>query len=204
MSKFIAFDGIDRSGKSTAIKNVAARLESRNLPVELLSGGYIGAMRIADYLGVYPDEIVYMLLWQAHRLLDLMKVQPAIKEGEIVLCDRYVISNLAHNWWTDLDPGFRNRMRSEYLALCTPPDLYFVFSIPYHIFCERDDGDTPMNEEQFRYISMQYEVWRHRLVALDICKVIRVDGTMPEEALCAFVMRHIDEILVEESKCQCS
>lgn len=197
MSKFIAFDGIDRSGKSTAIKNIEARLEERNLPVELLGGGHIGSMRVVDYLGVYPDEIVYMLLWQAHRLLDLMKVQPAIARGEIVLCDRYVISNLAHNWWTDLDPGFQNRMRSQYLSLCTLPDLYCVFSIPYSVFRERDDGDTPMTEDQFRSISLQYQQWAERLAKSDLCKIVLVDGTMPEEALCAFVMLHIDKVLEE-------
>ena len=198
MSKFIAFDGIDRSGKSTAIKNVAARLEDRDLPIELLSGGYIGGMRIVDYLGVYPDEIVYMLLWQAHRLLDLMKVQPAFAKGDIVLCDRYVISNLAHNWWTDLDLGFQNRMRSVYLSLCTLPDLYCVFTVPYSVFCERDDGDTPMTESQFSVISQQYRQWAERLDKAGLCRVILVDGTMSEADLCDFVMLYIDRILVEE------
>lgn len=197
MGKFIAFDGIDRSGKSTTIKNIAARLEERDLPIELLNGGYIGNMRVVDYLGVYPDEIVYMLLWQAHRLLDLRTVQPAIAEEEIVLCDRYIISNLAHNWWTNLDPGFQNRMRSVYLSLCTLPDLYCIFAIPYSVFRERDDGDTPMTEDQFRAISLQYQQWAMRLARADLCKILLVDGTMSEEALCDFVMLHIDKVLEE-------
>lgn len=198
MSKFIAFDGIDRSGKSTAVKNVAARLVERNLPVRLLKGGHIGGMRVVDYLGTYPDEIVYMLLWQAHRLLDLREVQPAAKNGETVLCDRYVLSNLAHNWWTDLNPGFQSRIQSIYLERCTLPDLYCVFSVPYQVFCERDDGDTPMDEDQFRDISVQYRMWAERLAVVDLCKVLFVDGTMPEEDLCNFLMIHIDKILAEE------
>lgn len=199
MSKFIAFDGIDRSGKSTAVKNVAARLDARNLPIRLLNGGYIGGMRVVDYLGTYPDEIVYMLLWQAHRLLDLREVQPAAENGEIVLCDRYVLSNLAHNWWTDLNPGFQSRIQSIYLERCTLPDLYCVFSVPYQVFCERDDGDTPMDIIQFRDISLQYRTWAERLEGGDPCKVLFVDGTMPEEDLCNFLMIHIDRILAEEA-----
>jgi len=199
LGKFIAFDGIDRSGKSTAIANVAARLEERDPPIELLRGGSIGSMRIVDYLGVYPDEVVYMLLWQAHRLLDLTKVQPALERGEIVLCDRYMLSNLAHNWWTDLSPGFQSRIQSIYLERCTFPDLYCVFSVPYSVFRERDDGNTPMNEVQFRDISMLYLAWAEHLATANLCKILFVDGTMPEECLCDFLMLHIDKVLEEAS-----
>lgn len=201
MSKFIAFDGIDRSGKSTAIANVAARLEERNLPVQQLKGGYIGRVKAISLapVGIYPDEIVYMLLWLAHRNLELMKVQPALESGEIVLLDRYILSNLAHNWWTDLDPGFQNRMQSIYLERCKPPDLYCVFTIPYADFLKRDDGDTPMTEDQFRDISMQYLMWAERLSMSNICKVVRVDGTLPEKELCDLLVLHIDKVLTEEA-----
>lgn len=201
MSKFIAFDGIDRSGKSTAMRNVAARLEERNLPILQLKGGYIGyakAISLAP-VGTYPDEIVYMLLWLAHRNVDLMKIQPALKRGEVVLCDRYILSNLAHNWWTDLDPGFQSRMQSEYLGRCNPPDLYCVFTIPYADFRKRDDGDTPMTEDQFRDISTQYLMWAERLSMANICKVVRIDGTLPETELCDLLMLHIDKVLTEEA-----
>lgn len=198
MSKFIAFDGIDRAGKSTAIENVAARLSNLGEPVELMRGGSIGGVRVVNYRGTYPDEIVYMLLWQAHRLLDLTEIQPALTEGKIVLCDRYMLSNLAHNWWSDLDSKFQSRMQSVYLERCTPPDLYCVFTVPYHIFCERDDGDTPMTESQFRDISQQYTMWAERLAISNICKVLFVDGTMPAGTVCDFVMFHISNLLAEE------
>jgi len=199
LGKFFAFDGIDRSGKSTAIENVAARLVDRGESVELLKSGNICGRRAVDYLGTYPDEIVYMLLWQAHRLLDLTEVQPAIAAGKIVLCDRYELSNLAHNWWFDLDSAFQNQMQSVYLALCTPPDLYCVFTIPYATFLERDDGDTLMTADEFRIISQQYGEWAERLAVSNICKIIFVDGTMSEEALCDFLMPYIDEVLVSEA-----
>lgn len=199
MSKFIAFDGIDRSGKSTAIKNVAARLSSRAESIELLKGGDICGRKVVDYLGTYPDEIVYMLLWQAHRLLDLTKVQPAIADGRIILCDRYMLSNIAHNWWFDLDSAFQSRIQHVYVRRCTPPDLYCVFTIPYATFLERDDGNTPMTEEQFRDISQQYIMWAERLAIDNICNIVFVDGTMSEVALCDFLMIHIDIILAKEA-----
>lgn len=199
MGKFFAFDGIDRSGKSTAVNNIAAQLEKRGAPVELLSSGSIADIRVVDYFGIYPDEIVYMLLWQAHRLLDLTKIQPALKVGSIVLCYRYMLSNLAHNWWTNLDSGFQRRMQSIYLERCNPPDIYFVFTIPYRTFCERDDGDTPMTEEQFRDISAQYRLWADLLATAKICEVVIIDGTMSKEDICKLVMHHIDKILAEEA-----
>lgn len=199
MGKFFAFDGIDRSGKSTAVKNTATQLEKRGVPIELLSGGSIADIRVVDYFGIYPDEIVYMLLWQAHRLLDLTKVQSALKAGRIVLCDRYLLSNLAHNWWTNLDSGFQSSMQSIYLERCNPPDLYFVFTIPYQTFCERDDGDTPMTEEQFRDISAQYRTWAVYLATAKICEVVVIDGALSEDVICRLVMRHIDKTLAEEA-----
>jgi len=199
LSKFIAFDGIDRAGKSTAIKNVAARLEARGESVEVLKGGNICGPRAVDYRGTYPDEIVYMLLWLAHRLLDLVEVQPAIANGKIVLCDRYELSNLAHNWWFDLDPAFQYRMQEEYVGRLTPPDLYCVFTIPYSTFRERDDGDTPMTEDQFRVISQQYIRWAEVLAVSVRMTVVFVDGTMSEEALCDFLMPYIDKVLETEA-----
>lgn len=200
MSKFIAFDGIDRAGKSTAVKNIAARLDARGESVELLKGGDICGKRAVDYMGTYPDEIVYMLLWQAHRLLDLTEVQPAIANGKIVLCDRYELSNLAHNWWFDLDSAFQDRMQDEYMGRLTPPDLYCVFTIPYSTFRARDDGDTPMTEDVFRVISQQYISWAQRLaISVRTTTVVFVDGTRSEEALCDFLMPYIDKVLVTEA-----
>jgi len=193
MGSFFAFDGIDRTGKSTVLEYVHERLCKQGVDTQCLHGGNIHSVRVPDLLGKCPDEIVYMLFWQAHRLLELTEIKPALDRGSVVLCDRYILSNLAHNWWTDLDCDFQQRMQDEYVQRCLFPDVYFVFTIPYELFLKRDDGDTKMDEDLFERMQQDYITWALRLQNDGLCKIVLVDGGNPESAVSDFVMFHIRE-----------
>jgi len=193
MGSFFAFDGIDRTGKSTVLENVCRRLGALGVSTRRLHGGHIRSIRVPDLAGKYPDEIVYMLFWQAHRLLELTEIKPALDRGSVVLCDRYILSNLAHNWWTDLDHDFQHRMQDEYVQRCLFPDVYFVFTLPYELFLKRDDGDTKMDEALFERMQQDYITWALRLQNNGLCKIVLVDGSKSETAVSDFVMFHIRE-----------
>lgn len=191
MGAFFAFDGIDRAGKSTVLEHVYKRLSKRGIAVRRLHGGHICSARVPDLVGEYPDEIAYMLFWQAHRLLELTEIKPALDRGCVILCDRYILSNLAHNWWTDLDPDFQRRMEDDYIQRCLFPDVYFVFTVPYELFLKRDDGDTKMDRDLFERMQQDYITWSMRLSNDGFCKTILVEGSKPETAVSDFVMFHI-------------
>jgi len=200
LSRFFAFDGVDRSGKTTALENVHNRLNDLGIATRRLHGGHIGSVRVADFVGKCPDEVAYMLFWQAHRLLELTEIKHALDCENVVLCDRYVLSNLAYNTWTKLDYDFQWRMTQEYVKRCMFPDIYFVFTLPYELFLKRDDGDVKLDKELFGKIQNSYIAWALRLENSRKCKVVFVEGSRSEEAVSNFIMLHVrKELGLEEA-----
>lgn len=199
MSKFIAFEGIDRAGKSSAVEFVRKSLEQKEIPVLSTVTKCIAGNRIPSMIGNFPDEIVYMFFWQAIRLAELTVISPALKEGKVVLCDRYALSNLAYEWWEDLDPSFKKHMDEVYLDRCQAPDVTFVFTIPYDAFMARDDGQTKLTRLRFEAIQQSYIWWSKQLLSEGICVII-VDGTQPEETVCQHVLDRVLSTLGVETE----
>lgn len=183
MKKFIVFEGIDRSGKSTATAFVKQLLEQKGIPVLSTVTKCVAGNRIPSMVGNYPDEIVYMFFWQAIRMAELTEIIPALGQDKVVLCDRYVLSNLAYEWWDDLEPEFKTHMDEVYLDRCVVPDLTFLFTIPYDAFVERDDGQTILTRARFDAIQQSYIWWGRQLLSEGVC-IIMVDGSQPEEVVC--------------------
>lgn len=103
MSKFITFEGGEGSGKSTVMKDVAARLtkEGYKLVLTREPGGTPIAEEIRnvilDKANTKMDPRTEALLYAASRRQHLVeKIWPALERGEIVLCDRYLDSSLAY------------------------------------------------------------------------------------------------------------
>ena len=96
---FISFEGIDGSGKSTQTKRLKDRLEADGHQVVLTRepGGSPGAEEIrALVLQGDPDRWsaqTEILLFTAARRDHLERtIQPALKAGKIVICDRFADS----------------------------------------------------------------------------------------------------------------
>ena len=100
---FITFEGGEGTGKSTQCKKLAATLEERGFSCLLTRepGGSPGAEEIRNLLvngdkGRW-DSLTEMLLFMAARRNHLMtRILPAINEGKIVICDRFLDSTLAY------------------------------------------------------------------------------------------------------------
>ncbi|PGS49515.1 dTMP kinase [Bacillus sp. AFS041924] len=102
-SLFITFEGPEGAGKTTIIHMVSEEL--RNRGVNFISTREPGGIRIAESIrniilnteNVEMDKRTEALLYAAARRQHLAeKVIPALEEGKIVLCDRFVDSSLAY------------------------------------------------------------------------------------------------------------
>jgi dTMP kinase len=103
--KFIVFEGIDGSGKRTQLQLLSAELTKRGIAHEHIDfpqyQGFFGHL-IADYLngkfGTLPavDPHFSALLYAGDRLESKPKLAAALGAGKILLADRYIASNLAH------------------------------------------------------------------------------------------------------------
>lgn len=96
---FITFEGPDGAGKTTIIQMVAEKLQ--NVLATREPGGIDIAEQIRRVIlakeNTAMDPRTEALLYAAARRQHLMeKVRPALSEGKIVLCDRFVDSSLAY------------------------------------------------------------------------------------------------------------
>ena len=144
MSLFVTFEGGEGSGKSTALRLIAERLEKEGIPFILTRepGGTPIAEEIREVIldkkNTAMDPRTEALLYAASRRQHLVeKVWPALKEGKLVLCDRYLDSSLAYQG------GARNLGIDAVLNINlfategTYPDLTLLFDIEPKLGLER-------------------------------------------------------------------
>lgn len=101
MTLFITFEGPEGSGKTTMIQMVAEALkDTHQVVVTREPGGIPISEKIRDILLANDNEMdarTEALLFAAARRQHLVeKVVPALREGKVVLCDRFIDSSLAY------------------------------------------------------------------------------------------------------------
>src|SRR5258705_7596688 len=110
---FITFEGLDGSGKSTQITRLAETLTARGLDVLATRepGGSAIGERIRSILldsrtsGLSPlAELALMFADRAQHVEEA--IEPALKAGKIVICDRYTDSTEAYQ-------GFGRQLGSQ-------------------------------------------------------------------------------------------
>jgi len=193
LGKMIVFDGMDRAGKTTALFSLSEHLIKEH-KVKIITTDKLIGNRIPSLVGHYPDEVVYMLFWQAIRETELTQIQPVLDLGGIALVDRHYLSNLAYDWWEDLDSDFKHTMDILYLSRCMQPDMLFLFTIPFEKFVERDDGDTKLDRHLFEAIQSGY-LWWARKLENDGVDIIYIDGSSPMDEVAARVLLEVTERL---------
>jgi dTMP kinase len=133
--KFITFEGIDGSGKSTQAKMLAETLRAQGLAVVLTRepGGSPGAEEIrALVLEGDPDRWsaeTEILLFTAARRDHLERtIEPALKAGKTVICDRFADST---RMYQGLSRGDLRAMvdRLHSLMIGREPDLTILIDM---------------------------------------------------------------------------
>jgi dTMP kinase len=131
--KFIVLEGIDGSGKRTQLDLLTAALDKRNLPHEQISfpryDGFFGNL-VARFLngefGTNDDVDAHLssLLYAGDRLESKPKMEAILAAGKMLVADRYVASNLAHQ-------GARvpSEQREEFLNWL-PKLEYEIYALP--------------------------------------------------------------------------
>ena len=145
---FITFEGPDGSGKSTVIKEIYQRLvnEKYNILLTREPGGTPIAEKIRNVIldneNTALDPRAEALLYAASRRQHLVeKIWPALKEGKIVLCDRYLDSSLAYQGG-GRDLGVENILNINLFATeNTFPDLTLFFNVSPEVGLSRVSQD---------------------------------------------------------------
>lgn len=133
---FITLEGPEGSGKTTAVEAAVKELEARGYQIVRTRepGGTPIAEQIRDVIldkeNTKMDPRTEALLYAASRRQHLVeKVWPALKEGKIVICDRYLDSSLAYQGGAR-GLGVDNILNVNMFATeNTFPDLTLLFDI---------------------------------------------------------------------------
>jgi len=134
MGKLITFEGGEGAGKSTLVKAVATHLQSKGHTVVSTRepGGCQLAEKIRDLL-LYSTQVApkaELLLFLAARAQHVQEtILPAMKKGQIVLCDRFTESTIAYQGYgRGLDLMFLETL-CHFATSSLQPDLIFYLDI---------------------------------------------------------------------------
>ena len=151
---FITFEGIDGSGKSTQIQNLAKFLEDYGFDIIITRepGGSIGGEEIRNLLlqgGVdrWSAETEILLFTAARRDHLERIILPALQDGKIVICDRFTDSTRMYQGMRGPKlRGLVDRLTKE--VINCDPDLTIIIDIDPEISLERAKS-RKIAEERF-------------------------------------------------------
>lgn len=180
----MVLEGIDGSGTTTQCAALAERLRERGHRVATTrepSRGEIGvltrAQLAADRTPLRPDALA--LLFAADRLEHLQReIEPALERGDVVLCDRYLLSSWAYQ---SLDCPLEWVRAINGRALW--PDLTLLVAVPAEVGVARVRARQAAKgepEERFDVPELQrrLEAAYEDFVSDDSLQgLVRIDGT---------------------------
>ena len=146
---FITLEGPEGSGKTTAVEAAVKKLEEMGYQIVRTRepGGTPIAEQIRNVIldkgNTAMDPRTEALLYAASRRQHLVeKVWPALKEGKIVICDRYLDSSLAYQGGAR-GLGVENILNVNLFATeNTWPDLTLLFDIKPEIGLARINSNA--------------------------------------------------------------
>lgn len=179
--KFITFEGTEGVGKSTQTRLLAEYLEKTGQPYIITRepGGDKIAEKIRriilDADNVDMADETEALLYAAARAQHVKNViLPALKEGKIVLCDRFVHSSIAYQCYgRGLPLQFVLDVNAYALKNCPPDCVVLMEMSPKDAFARKGGADKTDRLEQsgdefFEKVNKAYEDMRNDREVLSI------------------------------------
>ena len=202
--RFITFEGVEGSGKTTQISRSAERL--RNLGWTVLEtrepGGTSVAEQIRDVMLNRGNEqltpLTEAFLVMAARSQHVEEVvRPALTDGVVVLCDRFADSTLAYQGYgRGLNiPSLRRLNRLATAGL--EPDMTIVFDVPVATGLQRRRAHRQINRLDLESVTFHERVRKGflQLARQEPRRVRVVDSGVPQEQVSDIVLDLIERLL---------
>lgn len=188
--RFIAFEGIDGSGKSTQARLLAHRFRETGIPVVLTSepsDGVVGSKIKALTVRLPPEEEAHLFTEDRKDHLNRVII-PSLNRGEIVICDRYVYSSVAYQGARGLDPDEIIEINRSFALW---PDVNFLLEVSVEIALtrirsSRPDGFTPF--ETAADLAKVAKIYAE----LSDPSIVRIPGNAAPEEIHARIVSELD------------
>ena len=159
---FIVLEGVDGSGKSTQIAKLREMFAQKGIPTEYLHFPRFDAPYFGDLIARFlrgelgsidqVDPYVVAMLYAGDRRDAAAMIRGWIGEGKVVICDRYVYSNIGYQCAKVADEQEREKLREwilslEYDYFAIPrPDVSLFLDVPFaftkrKLLQEQREGD---------------------------------------------------------------
>ena len=199
--KFVTFEGCDGCGKSTQLKMLSDYLTKENIPhifTREPGGGKISeAIReiLLNGKNMEMTDACEALLYAAARVQHLSdRVQPALEEGKLVICDRYVDSSLAYQAYArGLGVEFIEQINGYALKHYTPDVTIFIDLTPEEAFLRKHGADENDRLEKagLDFHKRVYE--GYKAVAATAERYVVVNGRQTPSEVFADVLKALKE-----------
>ncbi|MBU1261885.1 dTMP kinase [bacterium] len=196
---FIVFEGGEGAGKSTAIKGVAEELRRRGYKIVVTKepGGGLGK-EIDEFIKKKSSNITplpELFLFLAERAAHIEKViEPALRSGKLILCDRFYHSTFAYQGYGRGIP-LELIEKADFIARQgLLPDIVFLLDLPEKKGLLRTERADRIEKEPMAFHKRVREGYL-RLAEKDPT-IRKIDATKPPEE----VLQDILNMLLERLK----
>jgi len=203
-ARFVTFEGLDGSGKSTQLELAARWLADSAVPhaVTHEPGGTALGQRLRDLFldaGSPDDAIVEALLLFASRRLNLEQViEPALAAGRHVLCDRFTDSTVAYQAY-GRGLALDTVRQLEMLTIGgRRPDLTLWFDVDLDVArSRRGAGERPDDrlDAESRAFRLRVRQGYVALAAAEPQRIVRIDADRGLEEVASRVRETLAERL---------
>ena len=200
--KFITFEGCDGCGKSTQLKMLSEYLTENSVAHVFTrepGGGKISEAIREILLNGKNAEMTdewEALLYASARMQHLAdRVEPALAQGKLVVCDRYVDSSLAYQAYArGLGVDFIGRINAKALEKYPPDVTVFIDLTPEDAFKRKHGADENDRLEQagMAFHKRVYDGYKALEKAYPE-RIVAVDGKQTPQQIFAQVLRILKE-----------
>ncbi|MBF6625352.1 dTMP kinase [Aerococcaceae bacterium zg-BR9] len=202
---FITFEGPEGAGKTTVIQLLVEKLKDEGYPDIVVTrepgGSHIAEQIrtvILDCNNTLMDKRTEALLFAAARRQHLVEVVlPALEQGKIVLCDRFIDSSLAYQGLARDIEVEKIWDINQFAIEGTLPDLTLLIDVPAEIGLERihqsrkDEKFDRLDQEALTFHQQVREAFLS--LAKDYARIKVIDGTQALEDVVQHCMDYIQQ-----------
>ena len=194
----IVFEGIDGTGKSTQINVLKNFLNKEGYRViatrEPTNGQYGKQIRALyqDRQAVTRDEELALFISDRQEHVDTV-IYPALRNGDIILCDRYFLSTAAYQGAAGIDPAKIIELNS----FAPDPDLAFILEIDIVESMKRitiSRGDVLNEFEQLESLKKVDKIFK----SLQFPYIRRIDGSQKIQQVSKEIQEEVLNLLADK------